>query len=210
MRCLRDLEQYDPARSANNIFPGLAGLARNEISRVLAREGRCVSLDALWALGRFFRAAVRPRLVGPLAIAAGIALIPCAVKPGLAISLVLWFCCGLCCAYQVQAAASFVQATPDSERAQAYGFAGAGLIAVQGIGVVLFGLVASALNAHRAVALAAAIAAALGVALIVASHRRLVDHAGVPEAVDITDTWTAPSLPPKVNVPTKTSISSSS
>jgi RNA polymerase sigma-70 factor (ECF subfamily) len=48
-RALRDLERYDPARSSNNIFPWLTGLARNEIHRVLARERGSVSLETLWA-----------------------------------------------------------------------------------------------------------------------------------------------------------------
>jgi RNA polymerase sigma-70 factor (ECF subfamily) len=49
LRTLDELERYDPARCGDNIFPWLAGLARNEISRVLAREQRTISLDALWA-----------------------------------------------------------------------------------------------------------------------------------------------------------------
>jgi RNA polymerase sigma-70 factor (ECF subfamily) len=49
LRALRDLAQYDPARSHNNIFPWLTGLARNEIHRVLAREKAGRSLEALWA-----------------------------------------------------------------------------------------------------------------------------------------------------------------
>ena len=48
LRVLRDLRQYDPARAANNIFPWLSGLARNEIQRVLGRE-KVVSLERLWA-----------------------------------------------------------------------------------------------------------------------------------------------------------------
>lgn len=48
LRVLRDLRQYDPARAANNIFPWLSGLARNEIQRVLGRE-KAVSLERLWA-----------------------------------------------------------------------------------------------------------------------------------------------------------------
>jgi RNA polymerase sigma-70 factor (ECF subfamily) len=48
VRALRELEHYDPARCGDNIFPWLTGLARNEISRVLKRDRRCVSLDALW------------------------------------------------------------------------------------------------------------------------------------------------------------------
>lgn len=49
VRALRDLERYDPSRGADNIFPWLTGLARNEIHRCLARECRGVSLETLWA-----------------------------------------------------------------------------------------------------------------------------------------------------------------
>jgi RNA polymerase sigma-70 factor (ECF subfamily) len=49
VRALRDLSRYDPARSGNNIFPWLTGLARNEISRVLHRERNSLSLEGLWA-----------------------------------------------------------------------------------------------------------------------------------------------------------------
>jgi RNA polymerase sigma-70 factor (ECF subfamily) len=48
VRALRDLGNYDPKRCADNIFPWLTGLARNEITRVLAREKHTVSLDRLW------------------------------------------------------------------------------------------------------------------------------------------------------------------
>lgn len=57
LRALRDLDRYDPARSGNNIFPWLTGLARNEIHRVLGREKNTVSLEQLWArLDRDLRA----------------------------------------------------------------------------------------------------------------------------------------------------------
>lgn len=49
VRAIRELRQYDPARAGDNIFPWLTGLARNEISRVLAREKNSVSLQAMWA-----------------------------------------------------------------------------------------------------------------------------------------------------------------
>jgi MFS family permease len=133
-----------------------------------------------WALIRFLPAAVRPRLTGPLAAAAGIALIPCALHPGIGVSLLLWFCCGVCCAYQVQAAATFIAATADKQRGQAYGFAGAGLVAVQGAGIVLFGLIASAVDAHRAVALAGAVATILAL-LVILTARLSADRARLPD-----------------------------
>lgn len=48
VRAIRELDRYDPARSGDNIFPWLTGLARNEISRVLAREKQAVPLQTLW------------------------------------------------------------------------------------------------------------------------------------------------------------------
>jgi RNA polymerase sigma-70 factor (ECF subfamily) len=48
IRAIRALERYDPARCGANIFPWITGLARNEISRVLSRDRRSISLDALW------------------------------------------------------------------------------------------------------------------------------------------------------------------
>lgn len=49
VRAIRELDRYDPARAGDNVFPWLSGLARNEISRVLAKEKSAVSLEALWA-----------------------------------------------------------------------------------------------------------------------------------------------------------------
>ena len=49
LRAIRDLHRYEPERAEGNIFPWLAGLARNEIRRVLARENAAVSLETLWS-----------------------------------------------------------------------------------------------------------------------------------------------------------------
>ena len=49
VRAIRELERFDPERSANDIFPWLTGLARNEIHRVLSQEKAAVSLEVLWA-----------------------------------------------------------------------------------------------------------------------------------------------------------------
>ena len=79
-----------------------------------------------WALVRFVKPGSRPRLIGAFAVAAGLALTPCAANPGIAVSLLLWFACGVCCGYQVLAAAAFVQRTPDAQRGQVFGMAAAG------------------------------------------------------------------------------------
>lgn len=49
LRAIRDLRRYEPDRAEGNIFPWLAGLARNEIRRVLARQSGAVSLETLWS-----------------------------------------------------------------------------------------------------------------------------------------------------------------
>jgi RNA polymerase sigma-70 factor, ECF subfamily len=49
LRAIRELGNYEPARSQNNIFPWLTGLARNEIHRALSRERPGLSLETLWA-----------------------------------------------------------------------------------------------------------------------------------------------------------------
>lgn len=49
VRALRQLERYDPARSGDNIFPWLTGLARNEIRRSLNEQPHSISLEAVWA-----------------------------------------------------------------------------------------------------------------------------------------------------------------
>ena len=48
LRAIRDLGRYEPERAEGNIFPWLAGLARNEIRRVLSREKAAESLETLW------------------------------------------------------------------------------------------------------------------------------------------------------------------
>jgi RNA polymerase sigma-70 factor, ECF subfamily len=47
VRAIRQLDQYDPERSGDSIFPWLCGLARNEIKRVL-RDRSALSLEVLW------------------------------------------------------------------------------------------------------------------------------------------------------------------
>ncbi len=104
-------------------------------------------------------------LIGPLAAASGLALTGTILEPGLPASIALWGVSGLFAAYQVQAAASFVRAVPNRHRGQTVGLASSGLLAVQGLGVLLFGVAADQLGAADAIALAGAIALALAIPL---------------------------------------------
>lgn len=100
---------------------------------------------------RLVPARLRSRWMGPLGIAAGLPLIFCWWLPSLGISLALWAASGLFFSYQVQVVTEFVRTVPDSQRGQAVGIASSGLLAVQGIGLLLGGVVASALGVGWAV-----------------------------------------------------------
>ena len=107
----------------------------------------------------------RQRLVGPLAVAAAVPMVACAASPGLALSIALWFVTGMCASYQIQAAATFVRAIPAGQRGQIMGFVGSGLVASQGVGIVVFGLVAEHVGGAKAVGLAGGCALVIGLLL---------------------------------------------
>ena len=115
--------------------------------------------------------AARVPAIGPLAVASGLILSGCLLHPGLVVSLVLWTASGACSAYQVPAAAEFVLQTRDEHRGTAFGFAASGVIAVQGVGVLVFGGLAEGVGAAVAVGTAGAVATVLAVLLMFASRR---------------------------------------
>ncbi|HEV2781264.1 MAG TPA: MFS transporter [Actinophytocola sp.] len=97
----------------------------------------------------------RLALVAPMAVAAIAPLVPFALRPGLVPAVVLLLISGACGAYQITASATFMRTVPDERRGQAFGLAGSGLVAVQGLGVAAGGLVAQAFgSAALAIALA--------------------------------------------------------
>ena len=66
----------------------------------------------------------------------------------------LWAVSGVGGAYQLAAAAAFVQELRPSTRARAFGLAQSGLYAVQGLGILVGGAVAQVVGAPLAVGLA--------------------------------------------------------
>jgi hypothetical protein len=74
-------------------------------------------------------------------------------------------------AYQVPAAAAFIAGLPARGRGQAIGLVSSGLIAIQGIGVLAFGGVASAIDPAVAVGLAGIAAGLAAVPLALAWTR---------------------------------------
>ncbi|MHA6630727.1 MFS transporter [Pseudonocardia sichuanensis] len=137
------------------------------------------SVLGAWLFVRFVPAATRARLVGVLAVAAGVPLALCAFRPGLPLTLVLWGVSGmLSTAYLLQTQAGFVRATPDAGRGRAIGVAASGIIAAQGGAVLVGGLFADAWDPATAVAVAGAIGAVLSVGGAIAWHR--ADATAVP------------------------------
>ncbi|WP_433006092.1 MFS transporter [Kribbella sp. CA-294648] len=104
-------------------------------------------LITLWSPER------RMRFLGPLAVAACVPLVFCALKPGLAVTVLLWGLSGLASAYHLPASASFVQAVPDHQRGQAFGVASTALKSSQGLGILLAGLLAERFTPSTALAL---------------------------------------------------------
>jgi hypothetical protein len=94
-------------------------------------------------------------------------LIGCAMRPPLAVVLALWILSGVGGAYQLAANAAFVQCVPAARRAQAFGLVQSGLLAVQGIGILIGGAAAERLGPEPVIALAGA--AGLSLAAILAT-----------------------------------------
>ena len=105
-------------------------------------------------LGRMATPSARLRMMGWLALLSCIPLIGSAWSPPLWAVLLLWALAGAGGAYQLAAAAAFVQALQPATRARAFGLAQSGLYAVQGLGILVGGAVAEAIGAPLAVGLA--------------------------------------------------------
>ncbi|WP_410596827.1 MFS transporter [Amycolatopsis sp. lyj-23] len=104
----------------------------------------------------------RSRLLGPLAVLACAALLGCALRPDVVATLTLFTLSGVASSYNLIANTTFVQLTPDAQRAQAFGFALTALRVSQGLGVVLAGLAAERFAPH-------VVAAGAGVVGVVAA-----------------------------------------
>lgn len=121
-------------------FAAQSGAGVGSVGLVLAAEP--VGAVAGAVLLRFVPRVWRIRLLGVLAVGTSLPLLGYAGTPSLPWALPLLAVSGVFSAYQVTAGATFVQLVPASQRGQALGFARAGLVTTQGIGVVAGGLLA--------------------------------------------------------------------
>lgn len=124
-----------------------------------------------WWFVRYVGERRRITLIGPMAVLTGLPLVGCFAHPGLAVSVVLWAASGLGAAYQVQAAASFIGAVPDTRRGQIVGLASSGLIAIQGVGLLVGGVIGEQIGMSRVVAAAGLVAAIIAIPLAIACRR---------------------------------------
>ncbi len=102
--------------------------------------------------------------MGPLAIASCGILVLFFCQPDLRVALLILVASGLCGAYQMAANAAFVQAAPQEQRSQAFGFAQGAMSLSQGVVMVLAGAAAE----HYAPVWVIAVCGTVGVAAALA------------------------------------------
>ncbi|WP_283135274.1 MFS transporter [Rhizohabitans arisaemae] len=103
--------------------------------------------------GRFVSPPGRLHSMGWMAMLTCAPLIVCGLGPPLWVVIVLWCVSGIGGAYQLAANAAFVQCVPPAGRAQAFGLVQSGLLAAQGIGILVAGALAQSLGPASVIAL---------------------------------------------------------
>jgi hypothetical protein len=116
-----------------------------------------------------FTRLARPRQridwMGPLAILTCASLVLIALRPGLAVSLVIFSLSAAFGVYQVAANTEFVIRVPNERRAQAFGIASMGVVVGQGAGFTAAGAAAEVVPPAVVIAVGGAIGAAVAIAL---------------------------------------------
>ncbi|WP_433368783.1 MFS transporter [Streptosporangium sp. CA-115845] len=128
---------------------------------------------------RYVSPSNRLRSMGWMAMLTCAPLILCAARPPLPVVLLLWFVSGLGGAYQLAANAAFVQCVPAERRGQAFGLVQSGLLASQGVGILVGGAAADHLGPEMVVALAGATGLTVAAALAVlwrGSRREIIER----------------------------------
>jgi predicted MFS family arabinose efflux permease len=166
---------------------GLAAPYAAQVGAGSAAVGLLLAADPLgsvlgaWLFVRLVPADLRGRLVGPLAVAAGVPLAAFALRPGVAVAAVLLAVSGAASsAYLLQTQAAFVRATPDGDRGRAIGIAGSGIVAAQGVAVLGGGLLADVAGPAVAIAVGGVVGGVLALGGAVLWHR--ARRAGRPAA----------------------------
>jgi MFS family permease len=140
------------------VYEGLAAPYTAEFHGGPVAVGLILASDPLGSVigalifSRWVSPKTRPKVLGPLAIASCVPLLPCFFAPGLAVSLVLFALAGaLGTAVLMQSSASFTRGVPDPSRAQALGLSQSGVATIQGVSPLLAGLLADGIGTARTV-----------------------------------------------------------
>ena len=110
---------------------------------------------------RFVRPRRRLTLMGPLAVLTCATLVLTALRPGLAVSLVIFSLSATFGVYQIAANTAFVVRVPNERRAQAFGIANMGVIVGQGAAFVAAGAAAEVVSPAVVIAVAGGIGAVI-------------------------------------------------
>jgi MFS family permease len=120
---------------------------------------------------RFVRPRQRINLMGPLAVLTCATLVLTVLRPGLAVSLVIFSLSAAFGVYQIAANTAFVIRTPNERRAQAFGIASMGVIVGQGVAFVAAGAAAELVSPAMVIAVGGGIGAVVAFALTLSWRR---------------------------------------
>jgi hypothetical protein len=142
------------------------------------------SVVGAFVFARWVPERVRPRVLGLLAVLAGLPLLACVAQPGLLVSLAALGISGaLAQAYQTQDTASLARAVPSAGRAQVMGIVVSGLVTVQGLGVLVAGVLADVIGTPLTIGLAGVGGMAVGLPAALSWRRaRRRSTPGLPES----------------------------
>src|SRR5690606_8085 len=136
------------------VYEGLAAPYAAGLGGGSTHTGLLLAADPLggvlgaYLFGRWVPAHLRPKVVGPLAVAAAAVLGGCLLRPGLPASLLLFVLCGgLGTIVVMQASTTLTMAAPDEHRGQIVGLSNTGLSTASGVSPLLAGLIADEIGA---------------------------------------------------------------
>ena len=108
----------------------------------------------VWAVARWVRPETRMKLLGVLAVVSAAPFILCAWHPGLIADTLIWFVNGAATCFWVPVTTGVVTGSPEAMRGQMSGLIFALLRVVQGVAVLVYGLLAEVFSPSSVIAVA--------------------------------------------------------
>jgi predicted MFS family arabinose efflux permease len=134
-------------------FARSTGAGTTEIGILLA-AGALGGAVGSAALGRLVRPSHRETIAYRMAVLCGLPLLIPAFVPSWPLAAVCWLASGALAGYMVEVTAALVQELPEDQRSRYLGMVGATLLAVQGVGMLAFGALATVLAPATAIGVA--------------------------------------------------------